>query len=147
MAQPRKQCEGIRTIPRAESRVPSITGKQEIFSSLVSALDSVCTALSKLNAEVACVTVHEENVYTVGTEKGRVFLNSRKEIQTDFQKFCRPLCLPAPPLPVKPPDNEVPKPAKDCSHGAPRAPPEPQSDIFALRKMVEEVFSVLYSML
>ncbi|MGH0136018.1 UNVERIFIED_CONTAM: hypothetical protein FKN15_060941 [Acipenser sinensis] len=145
MAQPRKQCEGIRTIPRAELRVPNFTGKQEIFSSLVSALDSVCTALSKLNAQVACVTVHEESVFTVGTEKGRVFLNSRKDIQTDFQKFCRPPCLPVSPLPVKPPDNEVPKPAKECSRGAPHAPDEPQTDIFALRKMVEEVFSVLYS--
>ncbi|MGH0138106.1 UNVERIFIED_CONTAM: hypothetical protein FKN15_001421 [Acipenser sinensis] len=210
MAQPRKQCEVIRTIPRAELRVPNFTGKQEIFSSLVSALDSVCTALSKLNAEVACVTVHEESVYTVGTEKGRVFLNSRKDIQTDFQKlcrppclpvsplpmkppdnectalsklnaevacvtvheesvytvgtekgrvflnsrkdiqtdfqkFCRPPCLPVSPLPMKPPDNEVPKPAKECSRGATRAPAEPQTDIFALRKMVEEVFSVLYS--
>lgn len=48
-----------------------------------------CTAMSKLNAEVACVTVHEDSVIAVGTEKGRVFLNSRREIQTDFHKFCR----------------------------------------------------------
>uniref|UniRef100_A0AAY5EWT8 GTF2I repeat domain containing 1 n=1 Tax=Electrophorus electricus TaxID=8005 RepID=A0AAY5EWT8_ELEEL len=47
-----------------------------------------CSAMSKLNAEVACVTVHEDNVIAVGTEKGRIFLNSRKEIQTDFHKFC-----------------------------------------------------------
>lgn len=47
-----------------------------------------CTAMSKLNAEVACVTVHEDSVIAVGTEKGRIFLNSRKEIQTDFHKFC-----------------------------------------------------------
>lgn len=46
-------------------------------------------AMSKLNAEVACVTVHEDSVIAVGTEKGRVFLNSRREIQTDFYKFCR----------------------------------------------------------
>lgn len=45
--------------------------------------------MSKLNAEVACVTVHEDSVIAVGTEKGRVFLNSRREIQTDFYKFCR----------------------------------------------------------
>lgn len=44
--------------------------------------------MSKLNAEVACVTVHEDSVIAVGTEKGRIFLNSRKEIQTDFHKFC-----------------------------------------------------------
>lgn len=46
-------------------------------------------AMSKLNAEVACVTIHEDSVIAVGTEKGRVFLNSRREIQTDFYKFCR----------------------------------------------------------
>lgn len=48
-----------------------------------------CMAMSKLNAEVACVTIHEDSVIAVGTEKGRVFLNSRREIQTDFYKFCR----------------------------------------------------------
>lgn len=47
--------------------------------------------MSKLNAEVACVTIHEDSVIAVGTEKGRVFLNSRREIQTDFYKFCREL--------------------------------------------------------
>lgn len=45
--------------------------------------------MAKLNAEVACVTIHEDSVIAVGTEKGRVFLNSRREIQTDFYKFCR----------------------------------------------------------
>uniref|UniRef100_A0AAX7SE70 GTF2I repeat domain containing 1 n=1 Tax=Astatotilapia calliptera TaxID=8154 RepID=A0AAX7SE70_ASTCA len=83
-----------------------------------------CMAMSKLNAEVACVTVHEDSVIAVGTEKGRVFLNSRREIQTDFYKFCR---------------------NKDAEHGKPRAPSDAQSNIFVLRKMVEEVFTVLYS--
>lgn len=60
-----------------------------LFSQLISDLYSLqCTAMSKLNAEVACVTVHEDSVIAVGTEKGRIFLNSRKEIQTDFHKFC-----------------------------------------------------------
>lgn len=53
-----------------------------------------CMAMSKLNAEVACVTIHEDSVIAVGTEKGRVFLNSRREIQTDFYKFCRKSCSP-----------------------------------------------------
>jgi transcription initiation factor TFII-I len=52
-----------------------------------------CLAMSKLNAEVACVTVHEDSVIAVGTEKGRVFLNSRREIQTDFFKFCRKILI------------------------------------------------------
>ncbi|XP_009703212.1 PREDICTED: general transcription factor II-I repeat domain-containing protein 1-like, partial [Cariama cristata] len=62
--------------------------KDEIITSLVSALDSMCSALSKLNAEVACIAVHEESAFVVGTEKGRVFLSARKELQADFQKFC-----------------------------------------------------------
>lgn len=48
-----------------------------------------CSALSKLNAEVACIAVHDESAFVVGTEKGRVFLSARKELQADFQKFCR----------------------------------------------------------
>lgn len=47
-----------------------------------------CSALSKLNAEVACIAVHEESAFVVGTEKGRVFLSARKELQADFHKFC-----------------------------------------------------------
>uniref|UniRef100_A0A8C9XLM5 GTF2I repeat domain containing 1 n=1 Tax=Sander lucioperca TaxID=283035 RepID=A0A8C9XLM5_SANLU len=89
----------------------------------------LCMAMSKLNAEVACVTVHEDSVIAVGTEKGRVFLNSRREIQTDFYKYCRKFC----------------SPVKDVEHGKPRAPSDAQSNIFVLRKMVEEVFTVLYS--
>lgn len=48
-----------------------------------------CSALSKLNAEVACVAVHDESAFVVGTEKGRLFLNARKELQSDFLRFCR----------------------------------------------------------
>lgn len=47
-----------------------------------------CSALSKLNTEVACVAVHDENTFVVGTEKGRLFMNTRKEVQADFKKFC-----------------------------------------------------------
>lgn len=48
-----------------------------------------CSALSKLNTEVACVAVHNESVFVMGTEKGRMFLNTRKELQSDFLRFCR----------------------------------------------------------
>lgn len=48
-----------------------------------------CSALSKLNAEVACVAVHDESAFVVGTEKGRMFLSTRKELQSDFLRFCR----------------------------------------------------------
>lgn len=143
-------CDGIRTNSRGELQVPVASARQEILTSLVSALDSVCMAMSKLNAEVACVTIHEDSVIAVGTEKGRVFLNSRREIQTDFYKFCRASCLQnvsaAPNAhQTKEKDSDLCRPSKDGDLGKARAPSEPQSNIFVLRKMVEEVFTVLYS--
>lgn len=127
-----------------DPHLPLVSMRQEILTSLVSALDSVCTAMSKLNAEVACVTVHEDSVIAVGTEKGRVFLNSRREIQTDFFKFCRVPCV----QPSKPDSvskdqavDEV-KPSKGSESNQPRAS---ESNMAVLRKMVEEVFTVLYS--
>ncbi|XP_027804342.2 general transcription factor II-I repeat domain-containing protein 1 isoform X2 [Marmota flaviventris] len=115
--------------------------KDEIITSLVSALDSMCSALSKLNAEVACVAVHDESAFVVGTEKGRVFLSARKELQADFLRFCRgPLW--------KDPEGEHPKKVQrgegGC-RGTPRSSLERGSDVYLLRKMVEEVFDVLYS--
>ncbi|KAG7217134.1 hypothetical protein INR49_027675 [Caranx melampygus] len=149
MAQMRKlACDGIRTNSRGEPPVPLVSARQEILTSLVSALDSVCMAMSKLNAEVACVTVHEDSVIAVGTEKGRVFLNSRREIQTDFYKFCRVPCLQnltTANAHTKDQDGDLSKLSKDGEHGKARAPSEAQSNIFVLRKMVEEVFTVLYS--
>ncbi|XP_040037100.2 general transcription factor II-I repeat domain-containing protein 1 isoform X1 [Gasterosteus aculeatus] len=146
MAQMRKlACDGVRTTSRGEQLV---SARQEILTSLVSALDSVCMAMSKLNAEVACVTVHEDSVIAVGTEKGRVFLNSRREIQTDFYKFCRGPCLQslaAANAHIKDQEGDPGKLSKDGEHGKSRAPSDVQSNIFVLRKMVEEVFTVLYS--
>ncbi|XP_030010245.1 general transcription factor II-I repeat domain-containing protein 1 isoform X2 [Sphaeramia orbicularis] len=149
MAQMRKlTCDGIRTNSRVETQAPLVSARQEILTSLVSALDSVCMAMSKLNAEVACVTVHEDSVIAVGTEKGRVFLNSRREIQTDFYKFCRVPCLQslsAANAHTKDQEGDLSKVSKDAEHGKARAPSDAQSNIFVLRKMVEEVFTVLYS--
>ncbi|XP_028321715.1 general transcription factor II-I repeat domain-containing protein 1 isoform X3 [Gouania willdenowi] len=150
MAQIRKlACDGIRSSSRAEPQVPLVSARQEILTSLVSALDSVCMAMSKLNAEVACVTVHEDSVIAVGTEKGRVFLNSRREIQTDFYKFCRTACLQnvsTANVHTKEQEGELCKLSKDGGdHGKQRATSEAQSNIFVLRRMVEEVFTVLYS--
>ncbi|XP_028823465.1 general transcription factor II-I repeat domain-containing protein 1 [Denticeps clupeoides] len=146
MAQLRKAgCDAMRGA-RAELRVPQVSARQEILTSLVSALDSVCTAMSKLNAEVACVTVHEDGVIAMGTEKGRVFLNSRKEVQTEFQRFCRPPCPQAAAAPShgKVPDGDASKAKESCPAKA-RGSADSHSNVFVLRKMVEEVFSVLYS--
>lgn len=42
-------------------------------------------------------------------------------------------------------DSDLCRPNKDSDLGKARAPSEPQSNVFVLRKMVEEVFTVLYS--
>lgn len=42
-------------------------------------------------------------------------------------------------------EGDLNKLSKDGEHGTPRVPPEAQSNVFVLRKMVEEVFTVLYS--
>ncbi|XP_077402250.1 general transcription factor II-I repeat domain-containing protein 1 isoform X2 [Vanacampus margaritifer] len=157
MSQMRKlACDGVRPTSRCDPPVPALSARQEILTSLVSALDSVCMAMSKLNAEVACVTVHEDSVIAVGTEKGRIFLNSRREIQTEFYKFCRaPSCLPSVTA-TKDQDVDLGKAGKEGEHGKssrapqlppplPPPPPDAHSNIFVLRKMVDEVFTVLYS--
>lgn len=42
-------------------------------------------------------------------------------------------------------DGDLCRPNKDGDLGKARAPSDPQSNVFVLRKMVEEVFTVLYS--
>ncbi|XP_069083007.1 general transcription factor II-I repeat domain-containing protein 1 isoform X2 [Pleurodeles waltl] len=129
------QSDGSTNNTRHDQWMPAIPGKHDIITSLVSALDSMCSALSKLNAEVACVAVHEESMFVVGTEKGRIFLNLRKELQTDFQKFCV----------RREQDLGIVRRSKDSWKNVPRPSSNPGSDVFLLRKMVEEVFEVLYS--
>ncbi|KAM3933808.1 general transcription factor II-I repeat domain-containing protein 1 isoform 2-T2 [Leptodactylus fuscus] len=116
----------------------SSSGKDEVITSLVSALDSMCTALSKLNAEVACIAVHEDNSFIVGTEKGKFFLNSRKELQTEFQRFCVGALRTEQ-------ETDGQRRNRDCVRNVQQVSPGPSSDIYLLRKMVEEIFDVLYS--
>ncbi|XP_053310892.1 general transcription factor II-I repeat domain-containing protein 1 isoform X2 [Spea bombifrons] len=124
---------------RPDLWISTISGvKEEIVTSLVSALDSMCSALSKLNAEVACIAVHEESAFVVGTEKGRLFLNSRKELQTDFQRFCGGPHR-------KEQESELKRRSRDCIRNVPQISSGPRSDVFLLRKMVEEIFDMLYS--
>ncbi|MEE6469836.1 hypothetical protein FKM82_008789 [Ascaphus truei] len=139
MALAGKQYEGFLNNSRPDLWISAIPGKDEIITSLVSALDSMCSALSKLNAEVACIAVHEQSAFVVGTEKGRFFLNSRKELRSDFQRFCVG--------PHKNKDQEVDpqRRSRDCMRNVQQVSPGPSSDIYLIRKMVEEVFDVLYS--
>ncbi|XP_056412406.1 general transcription factor II-I repeat domain-containing protein 1 isoform X2 [Hyla sarda] len=139
MALAGKQYEGPVNSSRHDMWISTArNGKDEIITSLVSALDSMCTALSKLNAEVACIAVHEDNSFIVGTERGKIFLNSRKELQTDFQRFC---------VGALRTEQETygQRRSRDCIRNVQRVSPGPSSDIYLLRKMVEEIFDVLYS--
>ncbi|NXP22575.1 GT2D1 protein, partial [Scytalopus superciliaris] len=138
MALAGKPLDATLTTSRADQWNMVFPQKDEIITSLVSALDSMCSALSKLNAEVACIAVHEETAFMLGTEKGRVFLSTRKELQADFQKFCRIQQR-------KEQDTEAQKKAKECGRRVLRVSPDQGSDVYLLRKMVEEVFDVLYS--
>jgi hypothetical protein len=38
---------------------------------------------------VACIAVYETDVFVVGTERGRAFVNTRKDFQKDFVKYCK----------------------------------------------------------
>uniref|UniRef100_A0A6I8P5X2 Ral transcription factor IIi n=1 Tax=Ornithorhynchus anatinus TaxID=9258 RepID=A0A6I8P5X2_ORNAN len=50
---------------------------------------SPCKELAKSKAEVACIAVYETDVFVVGTERGRAFVNTRKDFQKDFVKYCK----------------------------------------------------------
>ena len=38
---------------------------------------------------MACIAVYETDVFVVGTERGRAFVNTRKDFQKDFVKYCK----------------------------------------------------------
>ncbi|KAM6110702.1 general transcription factor II-I [Pterocles gutturalis] len=59
-----------------------------VVTFLMSALESMCKELAKSKAEVACIAVYETDVLVVGTERGRAFVNSRKDFQKAFVKYC-----------------------------------------------------------
>ncbi|XP_032183232.1 general transcription factor II-I isoform X1 [Mustela erminea] len=59
-----------------------------VVTFLMSALESMCKELAKSKAEVACIAVYETDVFVVGTERGRAFVNTRKDFQKDFVKYC-----------------------------------------------------------
>ncbi|XP_074451842.1 general transcription factor II-I isoform X2 [Larus michahellis] len=59
-----------------------------VVTFLMSALESMCKELAKAKAEVACIAVYETDVFVVGTERGRAFVNSRKDFQKNFVKYC-----------------------------------------------------------
>ena len=38
---------------------------------------------------MVCIAMYEADVFVVGTEKGRAFVNARTDLQKDFAKYCR----------------------------------------------------------
>ncbi|NXJ04956.1 GTF2I factor, partial [Odontophorus gujanensis] len=80
MAQSSVAATSVRDEDSCESRM--------VVTFLMSALESMCKELAKSKAEVACIAVYETDVFVVGTERGRSFVNSRKDFQKDFVKYC-----------------------------------------------------------
>ncbi|NXI44769.1 GTF2I factor, partial [Galbula dea] len=80
MAQTTAQAASLHHGDSSESRM--------VVTFLMSALESMCKELAKSKAEVACVAVYDTDVFVVGTERGRAFVNSRKDFQKDFVKYC-----------------------------------------------------------
>nr|XP_012423874.1 PREDICTED: LOW QUALITY PROTEIN: general transcription factor II-I repeat domain-containing protein 2 [Odobenus rosmarus divergens] len=81
MAQVEVSALPVETEESSESRM--------VVTFLVSALESMCKELAKSKAEVACIAMYETDVFVVGTEKGRAFVNARTDLQKDFAKYCR----------------------------------------------------------
>ncbi|XP_001494185.1 general transcription factor II-I repeat domain-containing protein 2 isoform X1 [Equus przewalskii] len=103
------------------------TESRMVVTFLVSALESMCKELAKSKAEVACIAVYETDVFVVGTDRGRAFVNARADLQKDFAKYCIAAGLPE----VKPP-----RPANGM--------PMESGETEILRKAVEDYFCLCY---
>ncbi|XP_078081237.1 general transcription factor II-I-like isoform X12 [Mustelus asterias] len=100
---------------------------------LMSALESMCQEIAKSKAEVACIAVYEKDIFVVGTERGKSFIGSRKDFQTDFVKYCVAEERKAA---EKSRSEEVLCVTPTTVHN--------QVDVETARKSVEELFSSLY---
>ncbi|XP_075025110.1 general transcription factor II-I isoform X2 [Calonectris borealis] len=76
------------TVPATSIHDEDSSESRMVVTFLMSALESMCKELAKSKAEVACIAVYETDVFVVGTERGRAFVNSRKDFQKDFVKYC-----------------------------------------------------------
>ncbi|TRZ20754.1 hypothetical protein HGM15179_006357 [Zosterops borbonicus] len=59
-----------------------------VVNFLMSGLESVCKELAKSKAEIACIGIYARNIFVVGTERGKAFVNSREDIKLDFTEYC-----------------------------------------------------------
>ncbi|XP_055265986.1 general transcription factor II-I repeat domain-containing protein 2 isoform X7 [Moschus berezovskii] len=100
-----------------------------VVTFLVSALESMCKELAKSKAEVACIAMYEADVFVIGTEKGRAFVNARTDLQKDFAKYC---------VAEGPPEVKPPGPASASGMQVDSGETE------ILRKAVEDYFCFCY---
>ncbi|XP_027525728.1 general transcription factor II-I-like, partial [Corapipo altera] len=82
----RKMAQG--TAPAASIHDEESLESRMVVKFLMSGLESMCKELTKSKAEVACIALYETDVFVVGTEKGRAFVDSRKDFQKDFVTYC-----------------------------------------------------------
>nr|XP_021397428.1 general transcription factor II-I isoform X14 [Lonchura striata domestica] len=99
---------------------------------LMSGLESMCKELSKSKAEIACIGVYARNVFVIGTERGKAFVNSREDFKTDFIEYCVTE------------EDRPPKLQKTKTTPPVNRQTVDAEELEALRKSVEEFFCSLY---
>uniref|UniRef100_A0A8C5QIJ4 Ral transcription factor IIi n=1 Tax=Leptobrachium leishanense TaxID=445787 RepID=A0A8C5QIJ4_9ANUR len=99
---------------------------REAVTCFMSALESMCKEFAKVKAEVACIAVYGSEALLVGSEKGRAFLDARKDFQKEFINYCKPASTPEDGF------SKNSKATKDCI------------DIESLQKSVEDLFCICY---
>ncbi|XP_058857598.1 general transcription factor II-I-like isoform X1 [Acipenser ruthenus] len=110
-------------LPSSESRL--------VVTFLMSALESMCRELAKSKAEVACIAMHNTEVFVVGTERGKAYVNTRKDFQQDFVKYCVT-------------EEEKLTRLQKLRSSSPECEPEEVIDTEALEKAVEDLFCICY---
>ncbi|XP_041340850.1 general transcription factor II-I [Pyrgilauda ruficollis] len=102
-----------------------------VVTFLMSGLESMCKELSKSKAEIACIGVYARNVFVVGTERGKAFVNAREDFKTDFIEYCV--------TEDRPPELQKTKTTPPVNKQTVDA-----EELEALRKSVEEFFCFSY---
>ncbi|NP_001085354.1 general transcription factor IIi S homeolog [Xenopus laevis] len=101
--------------------------RREAIKHFISAVDSMCKEFSKIKAEVACVAVYDHETLITGSEKGRSFLDARKDFQKAFIQYCKL-------EEENTPEQHVLKSSKATT----------DAEIETLRKSVEDLFCICY---
>ncbi|KAE8625063.1 hypothetical protein XENTR_v10006152 [Xenopus tropicalis] len=101
---------------------------REAIKHFITAVESMCTEFAKIKAEVACIAVYDHETLIAGSEKGRSFLDARKDFQKAFIQYCKL-------EEENTPQHHViisSKAATDCA------------EIESLQKSVEDLFCICY---